>query len=132
MSVSQNSAAVWSSRILQFRPLFALPHGIQPIRHVHLPRTCVIAFPCLAEQPTLVGGVLERCTFRLALLDEVHLVVGQLAQVHRTAPCRQTHYFEPLLSCFLLGTHWRGSVSVNARVLAPAPTAVVVTGSVLS
>ena len=44
-------------------------------------RTFVVAFPCLAEQPTPVRGVLEARPLRLLLIDEVDLVVSEVHEV---------------------------------------------------
>ena len=88
MSVSGDAEAVLFH---QSRSAISLPstahsslaHVLQTLRHVYRVRAFIVALPCLAEQPALVGGVLEVRT-GLLFLDEVHLVIREVRQVLRT------------------------------------------------
>ena len=112
-------------------PSLALRYGVQALRHVHFVRAFVEALPCLAEQPTFVGRVLEVSTFLLALGDEIHLVVRQAHEVHRTLLSRLAYHLEPQTMLDLLYRSRRSTISVYGSVPTVAPLAIVVTGAVL-
>lgn len=59
-----------------------LANGVQTFRHGHRVGAFVVALVCLTEEPAFERGVLERGAFGFLLCDEVHLVVGQVGQVH--------------------------------------------------
>lgn len=93
-------------------------------------RTFVEALPCLAEQPTFVGCVLEARALCFLLGDKVHLVVRQVHQVHSSILRCLTYHLEPQTMLDLLYTRWSRPVAMYTGVLALTPTTVVVARAV--